>query len=126
MINENNVALEVDVWDFLEEKLRTGIKDVVHLNFSYHSKMGSARVSISHPVNSGIKKSVIELDREKSDELVMKLCERFNISTSNISGLQFELRPCEVPSIWASFVPYVEDESTLNNTKSRMIPVTVD
>lgn len=121
-----NIALEVDVWDAIEDELKTGLKNIIHLDFHYTSLPGSARIIIRHPKNSEIAKTIIELDREQAGSLVVKLCERFNIQHYNLSALNFELRACELPCFWVQLAPYVNDELTLNKTKSRMSPVTID
>lgn len=69
MFNSDNVAFEVDVWETIEGKLKTVIKNALRVSYSS---------------NGGI------------------------------------------PDITVTYIPYVDDASTLNQTKSRMNVLTVD
>lgn len=125
-LKATNIPLEVDVWNAIEDELKTGLKNIIFLDFNYSADRGNARISISHPKGGEIAKKVVELDREQADSFVIKLCERFNIQHYNLNNLQFNLRPCEIPTFFAQVYPYVSDESTLDKSKSRMNPITID
>lgn len=119
-----NVALEVDVWEVLEDFLDTGIVDVLRVSFVLEE--GLATVEIKHPKDSRINTKVIKLDLDETFRIVSLLGSRFKFGWVNLSRLTFELNPGEVPAFQVRYCPFVDDPATLNKTKSRMNPMTVD
>lgn len=115
------IPLEVDVWNVIEEELKTGIKEILSVGFSYIAETKQTFVVIKHVDGSGP-----DIITPEGENLITKLCERFNIPTQNLNRLNFHLVPGEVPTFLVGLYPYVDDESTLDNTKSRMNPITID
>lgn len=120
------IPLEVDVWKEIEGYLKTGFKDILRLRYDYSADKQSTTIHISHPKDDKIVKEKIELGAAESDELVMLLCKRFNIPSHNLYGLFFTLNATEVPTFSIRLWPYVDDESTLDKSKSRFEPLTID
>lgn len=126
MFRASQIPLEVDVWNVIEDELRTGLQDVLDLRFDYSADEGSGLVVIRHPGNSRIDTKRIQLDKKEAENLIIQLSTRFNFHWTNLAGLSFALEPGEVPVFTSKFYPRVTDESTLDTTKSRMNPITID
>lgn len=117
----SNIPLEVDVWNVIEEELKTGITRISSVNFSYAAESKQTVVVIKH-----VEDRTADVFTSDGEGLVMKLCKRFNIPIHNLNRLNFQLVPGEIPTFLVGLYPYVDDESTLDNTKSRMNPITID
>lgn len=124
MIDSENIALEVDVWETIEEQLNTGIENVLSLHFLFEN--GKSEINIRHPKDSEINTKLIVLDEDESFKLVSALGDRFNFRWANLVRLLFYLNPGDIPHFIAHYFPYVNDPSTLNGKKSRMNPITID
>ncbi|KAA0944084.1 hypothetical protein FQ087_18330 [Sporosarcina sp. ANT_H38] len=122
----NLVPLEVDVWNVIEDELSTGLIDVLDLRFDYSAEKEVGAIKIRHPENSRISTKHIKLDKKQSEDLIIQLSTRFNFHWTNLAELRFELEPGKVPIFTSRFYPRVSDESTLDTTKSRMNPITID
>jgi len=125
-LNVNNIPLEVDVWNEIEDELRTGLRDVLNLRLEYSAEKRGTTVEINHPANDRISTKRIELNQEDSESLLIRLSDRFNFQWTNIAELSFKLDPGEIPLFTMRFYPRVNDASTLDNTKSRRDPITID
>lgn len=122
-----HIPLEVDVWNVIEGELSTGLEDVLYLRFYYSAEDGEGLMVVRHPENSRIAERRIKLSKKDGDDLIIQLSTRFNFHWTNISELSFELVPGEIPMFTSYFYPRVSDESTLDATKSRMMPIiTID
>ena len=128
MISSENLAFEVDVWNVVENELNTGLLDVLDMSFNYKAGDSGAKITIRHPKGSRIETKRIELDREATDNLVIKLAKRFNFNFQwfNVAGISFWLIPGDLPLFNVDFYPCVTDPSTLDGKKSRMNMLTID
>ncbi|GLY12223.1 hypothetical protein [Pseudobacillus badius] len=120
------VAESRDVWEELEKNLGTGFKNIVHVDFHFWVETHKAHIKISFPKNDEIATEEKELVFPESDNLVEKLCERFNIPFSSIYRLRFDLSPKEFPVFHTEFYPYVKDKSMLNTKNIRRHLATID
>lgn len=121
-----NIALGVDVWNEIEDELKTGLKNISVSTFVYSAKGRYVVVDIDCYEEEKIKNHCINLNQEEAESIVNRLCEKFNIESKNIARLSFRLKPGEIPIFASRFYPRVNDESTLDKTKSRMNPITID
>lgn len=124
MFNSENVALEVDVWETIESKLQTGIKNVLRVGYS--SECDIPVVNIYHVGDSKVEHTHIKLSQEEDNELAGALSDRFNFSLERSKRLTVYVDVGGIPEITVTYIPYVDDASTLNQTKSRMNVLTVD
>lgn len=120
------VPLEVDVWNVIEGELRTGITDALHLHFFYSVEERAGRVRITHPKNSEIAQTVLELTSQEAEDLLFKIAEDFNFQVHNLVSIQFHLRPNEIPIFTADIQPYVKDVKELDRKKSRLNILTIN
>lgn len=122
----NLIPLEVDVWEEIERVIKTGFTDVYRVEFRYSVDVKVAVIVISCRKNGKPYSEVFTLDDSNSETLVTNLCKRFNIQWVNLKCLDFTLKPGVLPIFTVMLYPFVNDESTLNTTKSRMNPKTID
>ena len=126
MLEASKIPLEVDVWNVIEDELRTGLQDVLDLRFEYTTEKGNGTVTIRHLKNSLISTEIITLDKVYAEDMIVQLSKRFNFQWCNIVEMSFELKPGELPIFTTKIYPVVSDESMLDNKKSRMNPITID
>lgn len=120
------VPLEVDVWNVIEDELRTGIIDALDLDFYYSGAKREGRVRIRHPKDSRIVRTELVLTMTEAEDLIHKLAFTFNFQMHNLVELSFDLRPGELPTFGVEIQPYVKDVSELDNKKSRREPITIN
>ncbi|UAT29427.1 hypothetical protein K7T73_12535 [Bacillus badius] len=121
--NECNIPFEVDVWGELEKHLETGFRGVTSVAFSYEAATRVLVVIISRLEEKAV---VITREGKEADDLLMNICERFNIPYHRTSTVRFTIEPGEVPVFNLDVYPYVNCADTLNRTKSRRNVRTID
>lgn len=123
VLSVNLIPLEIDVWNVLENELKTGLKDILSVTFQYSAHEKRTDIEIIYLLQGDKCKKDLYLP---NDDLVIRLCNTFNIPTSHLNYLQFGLIPGEVPNFTVKLWPFVSDESALDKIKSRMNVKTID
>lgn len=106
VVTANQIPYMEEVWNVIEAELKTVYKAVYRVDFNYSAFTGTAILVISHRIAEEPNSDVIALDKSETTKMVMRLCEKFNIPKYSLNGLEFCLKPDEVPNFTVKLYPY--------------------
>lgn len=110
VVSGEQIPYTEEVWNVIEAELKTGFKDVYRIEFNYSAEANATVIVVSYHINDAPMVDVITLSGIGASAVVLRLCEKFNVPTHSLNGLEFHLKPDEIPNFTVKQYPYVCEE----------------